>query len=70
MMYLKQLFCRHLYQDIKETYLSKSYFTSYLTSTRYQINKYAIEQKCIKCDKTRLIERCDDEPIRSNNNEV
>jgi len=59
-MNLKQLFCKHIWRDEKEEFLrtEKEQTWSYLlVAYFYSVKKYyAVTKKCVKCDKTVVIE--------------
>lgn len=54
-MNLKQLFCEHVWQETKEEYLRKvkEYWGYDLLIFKY----YAIYETCVKCGKTRIVEK-------------
>lgn len=57
MKFLKQLFCRHLWQDLDTKHLrnEREHYATVDGIDHYaQFSYYAIKQKCIKCDKTQI----------------
>jgi hypothetical protein len=50
---MKLKFCRHIYDDVEHILLSTEIWTDKFSIfyTRYQLNKYAIKCRCIKCGK-------------------
>lgn len=54
-LFLKQLFCEHIWKFISEEYLC--HVTKYLYNVKLtgEFDDYAVNQKCLKCDKKRII---------------
>jgi len=57
-MKIKQIFCKHIYKLIEESFLRKQREGTVLSSTTYysDYNYYLEKHQCIKCDKIKLIE--------------
>lgn len=55
--FFKQLFCIHIYKDVKEEYLGRTKNISYVVTKFFSFtyDNYAIHKKCIKCDKEKII---------------
>jgi hypothetical protein len=59
MSFWKQLFCEHLWQDVKETFLRdrKDIDNSFHLMVHNTFKYFAIEQTCFKCNKKRIISK-------------
>jgi hypothetical protein len=58
-MSLKQLFCKHIWKtiSIEETRkVQEEYGHKWSAKTYAKFQYFALKQKCLKCDKTRLVE--------------
>jgi len=54
---VKQFFCIHIWEDISEKPLG-SYRTLPFLSVKYvTYNRVAVTKKCVKCEKTVIVER-------------
>jgi len=51
--FIKQLFCRHLYEDGKARFLGNIRELGVINYSTYA--RYAVDQKCIKCEKKRFV---------------
>jgi len=50
----KQIFCKHIWEDLKEKKL-REYNDFIFGQGTYSVMEIAVNQQCIKCDKTRVI---------------
>jgi hypothetical protein len=62
MLFFKRLFCKHLWQQTKEVFLRKQREDMYanycyMTPLFKDFNYYAVEQKCYRCGKERIVQK-------------
>jgi hypothetical protein len=55
MSFWKQLFCKHLWQDMDKTFLREEKEVNDLVHCIFEY--FAIEQTCFRCDKKRIISK-------------
>lgn len=57
--FLKQLFCRHIYKEIKEEFLRKAREPHQVGDMTHYLNYnyYSVHKTCIKCDKSIITQR-------------
>jgi len=55
-MNLKQLFCKHVWKSYKEEWLKSFKNYKYNFGDYYVTKLYASYEKCLKCDKMRIVE--------------
>jgi hypothetical protein len=59
-MILKQLFCKHIWKDEEKHFLRRRKESDWVRYWFHIYDYYALHQKCVKCDKDRIVERVDE----------